>query len=106
MRYSVWNPQALQFDYYEAPGSDAGAHASKPKHLRSRALGSTVEQAAWPLPARATLVGTGTLPQGRVAIQPRVALGADGEGGLGLVKIGLLLTAGAVAASVLVRRSR
>ncbi|MCC7024570.1 MAG: hypothetical protein IT338_17215 [Thermomicrobiales bacterium] len=102
MRYSVWNPGQRQFDYYDAAGDDVGAHAPKPTHLRARALGSTVEQAAWPLPAGARFVGTGVHAQGRVAIDRAGALGAsDDGGGLGLVKIGLLVAAGVVGAKVL-----
>ena len=106
MRYSVWNPGQRQFDYYDAAGTDDGAHAPKPTHLRSRALGSTVEQAAWPLPAGAVYVGTGDHAQGRVATTRAAALGASDEGGLGLVKIGLLVVAGAVGAKVLLGGKR
>jgi len=102
MRYSVWNPGQRQFDYYDGAGDDAGAHAPKPAHLRARTLGSTIEQAAWPLPLGATFVGSGAQAQGRIAA-PRGggALGASDEGGLGLIKIGLLVAAGIVGAKVL-----
>lgn len=107
MRYSVWNPGQRAFDYYDAAGDDVSAHAPKPTHLRARALGSTVEQAAWPLPVGATFVGSGDHAQGRIACARGTALGdADASGGLGLLKIGLLVTAGVVGAKVLMGGKR
>jgi hypothetical protein len=89
MIYSVWNQGAGVFDYYEAPGVEAKANVGKPTHLRSRTLGATPSQAAWPLPAAARLVGSGEHAQGRVSSVGGAELGAtDGSGGL--VKIGLL----------------
>lgn len=106
MRYSVWNPGQRQFDYYEGAGDDVGSHTAKPTHLRARALGSTVEQAAWPLPIGATFVGSGDHAEGRIAVARGTALGATDEGGLGLIKIGLLVAAGVVGAKVLMGKRR
>lgn len=66
MRYSVWNNATRAYDYYEAPGSST-VHAGAPPRPSSSSLGATPEQAAWPLPANATKVGSGELPQGRIA---------------------------------------
>lgn len=66
MRYSVWNPERRSYDYYEAQG-DAATHAGAPPRAASSALGATPEQAAWPLPEDARKVGSGDLPQGRIA---------------------------------------
>jgi hypothetical protein len=38
-----------------------------PTHVRARGMGATPDEAAWPLPAGAKLVGHGELPRGRVA---------------------------------------
>ena len=66
MRYSVWNPATRSYDYYEAQG-DASIHAGAPPRAASSALGATPEQAAWPLPEDARRVGSGEMPQGRIA---------------------------------------
>lgn len=67
MRYSVWNPGARAYDYYEAPGL-AGTHADAPPRAAAAAeLGATPDQAAWPLPVTAIKVGVGDVPQGRIA---------------------------------------
>ncbi len=66
MRYSVWNNANRAYDYYEAQG-EAGIHAGAPPRAASSSLGATPDQAAWPLPEGARRVGTGELPQGRIA---------------------------------------
>ena len=66
MRYSVWNNATRAYDYYEAQG-DAAIHAGAPPRAASSSLGATPEQAAWPLPANATKVGSGTEPEDRIA---------------------------------------
>jgi len=67
MRYSVYNYDRRQYDYYDGPGPK-GTHAGSPKPARGRSqLGATPEQAAWRVPATARRVGSGTMPQGRVA---------------------------------------
>jgi len=66
MKYSVWNNDTRSYDYYEAPGTP-GIHAGAPPRVHGSALGATPEQAAWPLPADAAKVGSGEMPQGRIA---------------------------------------
>jgi hypothetical protein len=66
MKYSVWNSAARAYDYYEGHG-DTGIHAGAPPRASSSELGATPDQAAWPLPAGAVKVGTGEIPQGRIA---------------------------------------
>lgn len=107
MRYSVWNPAARAFDYYESAAVPLTTNAPKPDHLRSRTLGSTVEQAAWPLPSDAVKVGAGDVAMGRIAVTPaarRAALGAA-DGASGLVKAVALLGAGALAVHFLTKRT-
>jgi hypothetical protein len=66
MKYSVWDNAARRYSYYEAPG-DTGIHAGAPPRASSNQLGATPEQAAWPLPPGATKVGSGEMPEGRIA---------------------------------------
>ena len=66
MRYSVWNPTTRAYDYYSAPGSPS-IHAGAPPKRRTDGLGATVDQAAWRLPISSKKVGSGAIPQGRIA---------------------------------------
>lgn len=66
MRYSVWNNATRRYDYYQAQGDNA-IHAGAPPRAAAFALGATPEQAAWPLPAGALKVGSGDVPEGRIA---------------------------------------
>lgn len=66
MRYSVWNPTTKAYDYYAAHGSP-GIHAGAPPKRNVDGLGATVEQAAWRLPPSSRKVGSGAIPQGRIA---------------------------------------
>jgi hypothetical protein len=66
MMYSVWNRAGRRYDYYQT-SEVAPTHAPAPAHLRPRGLGATPDEAAWPLPAAAKLVGHGELPRGRIA---------------------------------------
>lgn len=75
MRYSVYDYNRHAFDYYEAPGV-GGTHAGSPPVPRAVGeIGTPAERAAWKLPASARKVGTGFLPQGRIASLG----GADGS---------------------------
>lgn len=94
MIFSVWNQGTRRYDYYESPQPEASANVEKPRHLRTRKLGSTVTQAAWPLPANARMVGSGDQAHGRIASRGGSALGAADDGGMGTVKIGMLLLSG------------
>lgn len=106
MIYSVWNQGAGAFDYYQDDRVQAVLNAEAPTHIASRALGSTVEQAAWPLPADARPIGRGDVPMGRVASRGGQALSGGGDGDLGLVRIGLLLGAFVLARHLLQPRGR
>lgn len=67
MRYSVYDHTRHAYDYYEAPGL-GGTHAGSPPKARSvRDIGAPVERASWKLPPGAKKVGSGYLPQGRIA---------------------------------------
>jgi len=92
--YSLWNQASGQFDYFEDGKEQPVLNVEKPGHLRSRALGSTVDQAAWPLPSGAKFIGRGPDPVGRVASQRSGALGFDGESEGSTAKLALLLLSG------------
>jgi hypothetical protein len=98
MRYSVWNVGKSTFDYYEDARVNPSQNTPKPGHLVNRALGSTVDQAAWPLPADARPIGSGDVAIGRVASRgsSSSALG-DVLSQSPLVKAGLLLAAAILA---------
>lgn len=106
MIYSVWNQGTGLFDYHEDDRQQTTLNVEKPGHLQTRALGSTVEQAAWPLPADAQPVGSGAVPIGRIASRSSGrALGDDGDPS-GLVTVGMLLISAAVAWKVLQPKKR
>lgn len=67
MRYSVWNQGARQYDYYETPEVQLGANTPSPKHIRAQDLGVPIDHASWPLPISAKKIGSGAMPQGRIA---------------------------------------
>lgn len=99
MRYSVWNQGLGAFDYFESPDQQPSLNVEKPGHLVSRALGSTIDQAAWPLPGNVRHIGSGADAIGRVAARKSLAMGADVASDSG----SLLIKAGAiVAATVLI----
>lgn len=75
MMYSVWDHAARAYNYYRTPETSAATSAPKPAHLRSARLGLSPEQAAWPLPSNARLVGKGKYPKGFIA-HPKEGLGA------------------------------
>lgn len=82
MRYSVYNYDTRQYDYYEGSGP-SGTHAgSPPKTFMKSALGATPEQAAWKLPPNAVKVGSGAMPEGRIASR------ASALSGLGSIDVG------------------
>ena len=73
MRYSVYDYTRHAYDYYDAPGP-GGTHAGSPPAPRGVGdIGAAPDRASWKLPLGARRVGSGTMPQGRIA-----ALG-DGE---------------------------
>lgn len=67
MIYSVWNQAAKAYDYYETPETADTANAPKPQHIPTGTIGATVDQIGWPLPSGAKKIGTGELPEGRIA---------------------------------------
>jgi len=79
MRYSVWDPHKRVYDYYEATGKlSGGMFAPTPRLPRGHKLGITPDEAAYPLPAGATLVGKGNLPVGLIASRnPRALSGIE-----------------------------
>lgn len=77
MTYSVWDHADRIYKYYQTPEKSTATNAPKPKHLRSTALGMSPEQAAWPLPSNAHMVGKGKYPKGFIASK-------KSGGGLGL----------------------
>lgn len=105
MIYSVWRQSTGDFAYFDDGQPQARLNVDKPSHLRDRALGSTIEQAAWPLPAGARPIGSGPVPVGLVA-----SVGGLGLGGISLghisptAKAALLVVAGLVAWKVLGKR--
>lgn len=105
MMYSVWNQGLGAFDYYQCPKPQESLNAPRPTHLVSRTLGSTVDQAAWPLPGNVTHIGSGQHAVGRVATRNGSPLGATG-GDMSLVKAGLLFAAGVLAWRYVVRGRR
>jgi hypothetical protein len=78
MIYSVWHQGRGDYDYFESSKQQSKLNVEKPKHIGSRTLGSTVEQAAWPMPPDAHLIGHGPDAIGRVAVaRDGSALGDD-----------------------------
>jgi hypothetical protein len=65
--FSVYNYDTHGYDYYEGSGPK-GTHAGTPPMRKPRSeLGATPEQAAWLVPSGSRKVGSGELPQGRIA---------------------------------------
>lgn len=89
MIFSVWNQGGCCFDYFDDGKPQLTVNTEKPDHIQHRELGSTVEQAAWQLPAEARLVGHGHAPHGRIAMPAGQALGSD-DNAMSSLKIGLL----------------
>jgi hypothetical protein len=71
-RYSVYDYTRRVYDYYDGPGP-GGTHAGSPPRPREvlgddgRPQGAPPTRAAWKLPLGAKKVGSGELPQGRIA---------------------------------------
>lgn len=73
-RYSVYDYTRRAYDYYDAPGP-GGTHAGSPPVVRAMGgAGASPERASWKLPLGARKVGTGEMPQGKIA----ALNGADG----------------------------
>jgi hypothetical protein len=103
--YSVWQQGRGVFDYFEDRREQPSLNAPAPTHIGHRTLGSTVDQAAWPLPADAKRIGSGPVAIGRIAATK--AGGALGDiGGSPLVKAGLLTVAAILAYKYVVKGGR
>jgi hypothetical protein len=82
MKYSVYDYTRRVYDYYDAPGP-GGTHAGSPPKASAERVGDGVTgdlgvspmRASWKLPMGAARVGSGELPQGRIASLD----GSDGE---------------------------
>lgn len=76
MRYSVYNYTSKVYDYFDGPGP-GGTHAKAPTMSAGiGAIGATPEQAAWRVPFASRKIGSGPMPQGRIA-----SLGDDAGSG-------------------------
>jgi hypothetical protein len=106
MTYSAWNVGTGQFDYFEDGQPQGKLNAPKPGHLRSRTLGATVDQAAWPLPASARYVGSGGAAVGRVASKKSASALGDLSTDDPLVKAALLVGIAYLAWRYVVRAPR
>lgn len=91
MMYSVWNQGAKAFDYYETPEQQQVLNTPSPKHIHSRGLGATLDQALWPLPQHATKVGRGEFAKGKIASPGNTSLGSIpmDANTIGMVGLGL-----------------
>ncbi len=100
MQYSVWNTATRRFDYYQT--SEVGpTHAPPASHVSSsNALGATPDEAAWPLPPGARMIGSGSVAKGRVAKRKSLMSMGDTPSGSRTV----LIVGGLLAAAVLARR--
>jgi hypothetical protein len=67
MIYSVWNQGTRQYDYYRTTNVQNGANTPSPSHIRTKPLGSTIDQALWPLPTSSKKIGSGEFAKGRIA---------------------------------------
>jgi len=94
MIYSVWNPGTSQFDYFETNKLATKLNVEKPAHITQRTLGSTPEQAAWPLPRDARPIGTGPDAIGRVASHKSPRALGDATDNTNLAYAGALLVGG------------
>ena len=94
MIYSAWNQAAKLYDYYETPEQQTTINSSPPKHIRGGSdLGVTPEEAAWPIPTKAVLIGSGQFAKGRVANKPGTArMAMSGLGSISTSPFSLILT--------------
>ncbi len=67
MKYSVYDYTRRVYDYYDASGP-GGTHAGSPPVVRPMGgVGVGPDSASWRLPMGARKVGSGEMPQGRIA---------------------------------------
>lgn len=106
MKYSIWNVGKGLYDYYEDAREPSSQNTPKPGHLANRTLGSTVDQAGWPLPGDARLVGTGDVAIGRVASRLSTNALGDAVFGSPLAKAAALLVSAILAYKYLLPKRR
>jgi len=94
MIYSVWNQSKKAYDYYATQNGNDKVNSPAPKHIPNKKLGATLQQAAWPLPSNARLIGSGDIAKGRVAQRRGLAGLGDSTGGIPTVVWGALLVWG------------
>lgn len=94
--FSVYDPGSKTYTYYRGLG-DGATHAGAPKIRSNSDIGAVPELAAWQLPAGAMKVGSGVMPQGRIASLGGIGAFESGDG----LKLGMLALAAYVAWKVL-----
>lgn len=74
--FSVWDHANRRYAYYQTPKNSAAVNAPKPVHLKTNhELGLVPDEAAWPLPSDAKLVGFGKMAKGKIAtVKPAFSL--------------------------------
>lgn len=83
MTYSVWNPAAMVFDYYESPGALRDGVFAPPAPLAGgHSLGLAPDEAARSLPVGAKHVGSGPYAKGLIASRNPLGGLLDGPGKL------------------------
>lgn len=95
MMYSVWNPQANTYDYYNV----AGITVPSTKHIRRQVnkLGFVPEEAARILPTTAKRIGRGAFAKGTIANNFHTALGTVESTG---IDFGTVAKVGAIVAGL------
>jgi len=94
--YSIWDFRRKLYDYYRGPG-DGATHAGPSKIRSNSEIGAIPELAAWTLPAGSVKIGSGPMPQGRIASMGGLGDLDSGDG----VRVGLLMLAAYFAWKVL-----
>ncbi len=91
MTFSVWNYGRKSYDYYDDGRPNATTHAGAPpiSGTFGDAIGDPPEACAWRLPIGARKVGSGDLPQGRIA----TAGGLSAMGDAGVARVGVIAVA-------------
>lgn len=79
--YSVWDPRSYSYKYYEC-AENVNENPKPSKSLFTSAIGATVTEISYKLPAGARLVGEGKEAKGAV-----IHLGGTGEDSLPIVPI-------------------
>lgn len=103
MIYSVWEHGNRRYAYYQTPDRSDAVNSPSPKHLSGTSeLGLVPDEAAWPLPSNAKLIGYGKTAKGQIAS----VKGGFGLGSFDIASKWPWLLAGAGAAWFFYRRKR